>query len=219
MASQTLFFPRGWMDSAALQEPCNRPAANSTAWLWLIENAAWRDGLTRQVKRTSVPVAIGDVAVSIREMAACWRWQEVRVRGFLVRLEAAGMVTVGEYGDLPLCRITITGYAENHWVKGTPYNAPFPPFHASPSHGCHPGVGRRTGFTPDVRKRVLAKTQGCCFYCEGALHDDPAPGRFHVDHKRPIRNGGTDNFGNLVPSCPTCNLSKGAKSVAAWRRV
>lgn len=141
------------------------------------------------------------------------------MRRFLVVLEAAGMVTVGEYDAAPWCRVTITDYALNHAGGDVPHDATFPPFTADQGHRLHPGVGRRSGFKPAIRERVLAKTQGRCFYCDGDLHDMPEPGRFHVDHKRPIRNGGTDNFGNLVPSCPTCNLSKGAKSVAAWRRV
>lgn len=38
-----------------------------------------------------------------------------------------------------------------------------------------------------------------------------------VDHLVPVAAGGTDDLGNLVPSCQRCNRSKGKKVAAAWQ--
>jgi 5-methylcytosine-specific restriction endonuclease McrA len=48
-----------------------------------------------------------------------------------------------------------------------------------------------------------------CAYCgtEGA--------DFHRDHLVPLVDGGSNSIGNIVPACPSCNLSKGGKSGAA----
>jgi 5-methylcytosine-specific restriction endonuclease McrA len=38
----------------------------------------------------------------------------------------------------------------------------------------------------------------------------------HLDHVEPLSRGGTDTENNIVPACRTCNLSKGAKTLAEW---
>lgn len=45
-----------------------------------------------------------------------------------------------------------------------------------------------------------------CWMCGCALD-----GGFHVDHVKPLARGGWHCLSNLRPSCPTCNISKGAK--------
>lgn len=63
------------------------------------------------------------------------------------------------------------------------------------------------------RNRVRQRDGNQCVYCGCDLCDDNAsPNGFHVDHKRPVRLGGTANINNLVASCRTCNLSKGASN-------
>ncbi len=49
--------------------------------------------------------------------------------------------------------------------------------------------------------------QGLCAYCETVLF-----GTYHVDHVVPLCRGGSNDWGNLAVTCPTCNLSKGAKT-------
>lgn len=48
-----------------------------------------------------------------------------------------------------------------------------------------------------------------CVYC-GRVADS-------LDHVVPVSKGGTNDAENLVPSCRSCNSSKGAKSVDEWR--
>lgn len=45
-----------------------------------------------------------------------------------------------------------------------------------------------------------------CWICGCALGE-----RFHVDHVKPLARGGWHCLSNLRPSCPSCNISKGAK--------
>lgn len=45
-----------------------------------------------------------------------------------------------------------------------------------------------------------------CWMC-GCERDES----FHIDHVKPLARGGWHCLSNLRPSCPTCNLSKGAK--------
>lgn len=51
-----------------------------------------------------------------------------------------------------------------------------------------------------VAKRILKRDNHICHYCGG--HADS------VDHKHPVRFGGTDDESNLVASCRSCNSRK-----------
>lgn len=62
----------------------------------------------------------------------------------------------------------------------------------------------------DLRTRTFAEKGTHCVYCRS--HADA------VDHIRPIARGGSNHPANLVPSCGTCNASKGAKTFEEWRR-
>ena len=75
----------------------------------------------------------------------------------------------------------------------------------------------------DIKKRKMVeeKTGGKCFYCGIKLtkiyfFDErgnvvSTHHNWHVDHVKPLSKGGTYDIENLVPSCPTCNMKKGAK--------
>ena len=51
-----------------------------------------------------------------------------------------------------------------------------------------------------------------CAYCGGN------EGGIHMDHVIPLSRGGRHAIGNVLPACQGCNLSKGAKLVAEWKR-
>ncbi len=63
----------------------------------------------------------------------------------------------------------------------------------------------------DLRRLVL-RFRGLCAYCCERPHE-------HFDHVVPLARGGRHAIGNLVPSCATCNLSKGSKLLAEWRLI
>lgn len=61
---------------------------------------------------------------------------------------------------------------------------------------------------PYSRSEILSRWNNTCAYC-----DAPAE---HLDHVVPISKRGADAEHNLLPACATCNLSKGAKTLAQW---
>jgi 5-methylcytosine-specific restriction endonuclease McrA len=58
------------------------------------------------------------------------------------------------------------------------------------------------------RAEVFKRWDYRCAYCNG-----PAS---HMDHVQPLSKGGGDVEANVVPACVSCNLSKGAKTLAEW---
>lgn len=53
-----------------------------------------------------------------------------------------------------------------------------------------------------------------CYYCSTVL----LPEQAHIEHKTPVSRGGTNSRANLVLACAACNLSKGRKTEAEFRR-
>ncbi len=72
-----------------------------------------------------------------------------------------------------------------------------------------------TALIPSHRQRIFDKTEGQCFYCGNNLNIS----NFHIDHKIPRSKEGSNREDNLVPSCPPCNMRKGALSADEflWR--
>lgn len=52
-----------------------------------------------------------------------------------------------------------------------------------------------------IRAKVFATKGSKCFYCEADAS--------HVDHKTPLKRGGSNDLANLVPCCVACNIAKG----------
>lgn len=62
----------------------------------------------------------------------------------------------------------------------------------------------------DVMALLTAQSSRC-----GVCHTDLGDG-YHVDHKHPLARGGSNGPDNLQLLCPTCNRSKGAKTMEEW---
>lgn len=60
--------------------------------------------------------------------------------------------------------------------------------------------------------RLVARFGGKCAYCRAQPHE-------HFEHVIPLARGGRHSIGNLLPSCSTCNLSKGSKLLSEWRLI
>lgn len=64
-------------------------------------------------------------------------------------------------------------------------------------------------YSPELRARVLALTDGKCAYCCIPISDaDDGTEGFEVEHVVAKDNGGPDHFANYVPSCRPCNSKK-----------
>lgn len=66
---------------------------------------------------------------------------------------------------------------------------------------------KRPSLSPRLRFEILKRDNHTCRYC-GAKAPNVA---LHVDHVRPIANGGGNGLENLVTACSTCNAGKGAR--------
>jgi 5-methylcytosine-specific restriction endonuclease McrA len=68
---------------------------------------------------------------------------------------------------------------------------------------------------PEVQK--LADRDGWdCAYCGCALQGKPDRPIPHVDHVIPKSRGGSNALTNKVLACPTCNISKHARTPEEW---
>lgn len=67
------------------------------------------------------------------------------------------------------------------------------------------GISKKTRF--DIFKRDSFK----CQYCGAS----PPSVLLHVDHIKPVADGGKNDIDNLVTSCEPCNLGKGARLLSA----
>lgn len=71
---------------------------------------------------------------------------------------------------------------------------------------------------------VYSKTNFRCAYCGKQLNFEPikldcglTTCEFAIDHVIPKSKGGSNDISNLLPSCKTCNISKGTKSLEEFR--
>lgn len=75
------------------------------------------------------------------------------------------------------------------------------------------GRQKRDAIPSRKRDAVLRKTSGKCVYCAVTLTTKPGHAHSYcIDHVLAVKNGGTDDVANLVPSCRDCNGKKSAKT-------
>jgi hypothetical protein len=70
-------------------------------------------------------------------------------------------------------------------------------------------VATRKSIPPVVRFEVFQRDNFRCIYC-GATKEET---KLVVDHVIPVRDGGTNDMGNLATACQPCNAGKAARSV------
>jgi len=90
------------------------PFTEREAWLWLVENAAWKDTRVR-VRNGARDLTRGQLAFATRFMAQRWGWSEARVRRFLARLKIDAMIDAQT--DAQTTLITICNYDAYQFSK------------------------------------------------------------------------------------------------------
>ena len=110
---------RGWRDTDGLT--ASKCFSDWEAWLWLLENAAWKDRTRFNGKGEEIAIKRGQLQVSLAGLATAFGWSKKRVRTFLDRIEnVSKVVTVkGTAGTI----ITICKYEEYQGAdepSGTP---------------------------------------------------------------------------------------------------
>jgi len=64
-------------------------------------------------------------------------------------------------------------------------------------------IGGTKPFSADVIKRMMVSQKNKCYWCKKKMND-----KWHIDHVWPLSKGGLNNDGNIVITCPPCNLVK-----------
>jgi hypothetical protein len=70
---------------------------------------------------------------------------------------------------------------------------------------------KRLALSKKTRFEVFKRDGFACQYCGG----HPPEVVLHVDHIRPVADGGTNVIDNLVSACQPCNAGKGARLLSA----
>ena len=72
----------------------------------------------------------------------------------------------------------------------------------------------RRRFSDDLKRKLCQDQDYLCMYCgrRRAFTD------LEIDHKIPVKRGGSDNLRNLQVICPTCNKRKGNQTDTEFRR-
>lgn len=116
---------RGWMDNDVFDD---EPFSRRAAWVWLIENAAFRPIFVTAGRRR-IKLQRGQLCASLRSLARAWQWREPSVRRFLNRLKAAGNIAIrvdapsDAPADAPRTIITVCNY-DKYQVAVAPPDAP-----------------------------------------------------------------------------------------------
>jgi 5-methylcytosine-specific restriction endonuclease McrA len=69
-----------------------------------------------------------------------------------------------------------------------------------------------------VRHRLAQQQKFRCYYCRRPFTGD-GPTRATIEHLRPRRDGGGNNFENLAASCLHCNQLRGRQIDESRRRA
>lgn len=79
---------RGWRQSEVFKD---EPLTEREAWVWLIEEAAYKPR-QREIAGKTIGLQRGEIAASLTFLERAWKWSRDRVRWFLSKLEKHGMV-------------------------------------------------------------------------------------------------------------------------------
>lgn len=79
------------------------------------------------------------------------------------------------------------------------------------SHRYRKTVRDPRNFTAADVDRIYKAQKGCCYYCGIQVGDT-----YHIDHKIPLDQRGSNSPENIVVACPPCNLKKGNRTPEQW---
>ena len=75
----------------------------------------------------------------------------------------------------------------------------------------HSQVKRNGGsFTKNDVADLFKVQEGLCYFCGEQISIGKGNNRLHADHYAPIAYGGKNDVFNIVLTCPSCNITKGA---------
>jgi len=74
-------------------------------------------------------------------------------------------------------------------------------------------------FSKDDVVELYRYQEGLCYFCGMTICIEEGNNPFHVDHYHAIYDGGRNDISNLVLTCPSCNLKKGAMHGDDFERI
>jgi hypothetical protein len=104
---------RGWMDNPVFSA---EPFTERTAWVWMIETAAW-EPCRKRVAGFLIDLGRGQLVGSVRYLAEAWKWSKSRVDRFIGRLANDAMI--GTDTTLGVNVITICNYDKYQSLRDT----------------------------------------------------------------------------------------------------
>lgn len=109
---------RGWMDCPTLR-PRGGKFSRAEAWLWLIENAAWKERRV-DIEGKTVALQRGQLVASFRYLAKAWGWPKTVVERFINRLKTETMIrTETGTGETVITICNYSKYQSNAEAGGT----------------------------------------------------------------------------------------------------
>lgn len=129
-----------WEDTAFKAQPFTE----REAFMWLVMEASWK-AREKRVGTVAVKLERGQLATSIRFMAAAWSWQKSTVDRFLKRLENRDMI--GTASGTGVTVITICKYNE---YQGGDRQSGTPPAVKSGQQRDTSGTNEKKGLIPEV---------------------------------------------------------------------
>ncbi len=84
-------------------------------------------------------------------------------------------------------------------------------FELDSKHTDHGRIRKERGKAQKLKNSqwwINVKNQGVCHYCQKKVSSK----EITMDHLIPLARGGNSTKGNLIPSCVSCNQSKGLKT-------
>lgn len=103
---------RGVFDHPMFDTP--DPFTPREAWLWLISEAAWKPR-RRRIGKALVELRRGQVGVTVRFLAAAWKWHRARVERYLARLRGDAMIET--HAKTGITVITLCNYGRYQRVS------------------------------------------------------------------------------------------------------
>lgn len=105
---------RGWLDNEMFQTSKREPFDHRSAWIWLIERAAYRAEMVLY-RGKSHKIERGQIVSSLLDMGGAWGWNTTKVARFITALRERGLIVTN--GVTAATVVTICFYDEYQTSK------------------------------------------------------------------------------------------------------
>jgi hypothetical protein len=133
----------------------SEPMTEREAWIWLIMEASWKPRKKR-AGDVIVDLERGQLAASVRFMAAAWKWTPARVQRYLCKLKQAEMVTQADGARVTV--LAIKNYETFQSALEAPKNRYRPDTESDTEKSLNPNIKDSNSDTPETENRYRSDT-------------------------------------------------------------